>query len=89
MICYDIRDPQRWRPAYKLLQGYGQRIQYSIFRCKLSAKDVEKLRWELTRILADEDSLLIVGICDNCVERITLINRTEEWSSDEERFLTF
>lgn len=44
LICYDIRDAKRWRKAYKLLQGYGERIQYSIFRCQLSMRSREKLR---------------------------------------------
>lgn len=86
MICYDIREPQRWRKAYKLLQGYGQRIQYSIFRCRLTKADLQKLRWQLTQILAEEDSLLFVGLCDNCVERISLINRPEEWSTDDPKY---
>jgi CRISPR-associated protein Cas2 len=48
---YDIRDPKRWRKAYKLLKGYGGTVQYSIFRCQLSQRDREKLRWELEKIL--------------------------------------
>ena len=31
LISYDIRDPKRWRRAYKLLQGYGESMQLSIF----------------------------------------------------------
>lgn len=38
IICYDIRNPKRWRKAYNLLQGYGERIQYSIFRSWLSMR---------------------------------------------------
>lgn len=87
MVCYDIREPARWRKAYKLLKGYGERIQYSIFRCRLNAREVEKLRWELARILADEDSLLLVGLCNRCVERITLKNRPEAWPVEEDNFL--
>ena len=26
LITYDIRCPKRWRKAYHLLQGYGERI---------------------------------------------------------------
>jgi CRISPR associated protein Cas2 len=44
LVCYDIRCPKRWRKAYKLLEGYGERIQFSIFRCWLSQRDREKLR---------------------------------------------
>jgi len=86
MVCYDIREPARWRKAYKLLQGYGQRIQYSIFRCRLTKSSMEKLRWQLTKILTDEDSILFVGLCNNCIERIPMINRPEEWSSDDPKF---
>lgn len=28
LICYDIRDPKRWRKAFKLLKGYGENIQF-------------------------------------------------------------
>jgi CRISPR-associated protein Cas2 len=79
LVCYDIRDPKRWRRAYKLLQGYGDRLQYSIFRCALTQRDREKLRWELEKILKSEDSLLLAGLCDRCVERVVACNRPETW----------
>lgn len=79
LICYDIRDPKRWRKAFKLLRGYGEHIQLSIFRCYLSERLREKLRWELEQILDKEDSLLLVGICGRCAERIGSYNRRESW----------
>jgi CRISPR-associated protein Cas2 len=79
LIAYDIRDPKRWRKAYKLLQGYGETLQYSIFRCWLSQRDREKLRWELEKILAAEDNLLLVGVCDRCVDRLCKCNRPKAW----------
>jgi len=89
MICYDIRDPKRWRKAYQLLKGYGESLQYSIFRCRLNQRDREKLRWELEKILAAEDSLLIAGLCDRCVERIQACNRPETWTVEQETFKIF
>jgi CRISPR-associated endonuclease Cas2 len=44
LICYG---PKRWRKAYKLLEGYGERIQYSVFRCWLSQRMREKLLLEM------------------------------------------
>ena len=38
LVCYDIRDPKRWRRCFKLLKGYGVSLQYSIFRCYLSRR---------------------------------------------------
>jgi CRISPR-associated protein Cas2 len=89
LIAYDIRDPKRWRKAYKLLQGYGESIQLSIFRALLSQREREKLRWELEKILKPEDSLLIAGLCDRCVERIIACNRPEAWLPAPDSHLIF
>lgn len=86
LICYDIRSPKRWRQAYKLLQGYGEAVQYSIFRCRLTQREREKLRWELAKILTTEDSLLVVGLCHRCVERVQQCNCSEVWAADGESY---
>jgi CRISPR-associated protein Cas2 len=54
LVCYDIRDPKRWRRVFKLLKGYGYRLQYSIFRCRLTKRQSEQLRWELATLLDRE-----------------------------------
>jgi CRISPR-associated protein Cas2 len=85
-VSYDIREPMRYRRAHKVIKGYGEAVQYSVFRCRLSRTQLAGLRWELARILDGEDSLLIVGLCGNCVQRIQAYNRREEWSPEQESF---
>lgn len=70
LVGYDVRDPKRLRRVARTLEGYGERVQYSLFRCRLDGRTVEKLRHELGRILADEDDLLIVPVCETCAGRI-------------------
>ncbi|MGF1535569.1 MAG: CRISPR-associated endonuclease Cas2 [Elainellaceae cyanobacterium] len=89
LICYDICDAKRWRKAYELLKGYGDRLQYSIFRCRLNPREREQLRWRLEQVLTNEDSLLIAGLCKRCVERVEACNRSEAWEVDTDLYQIF
>ncbi len=70
LVCYDVRDPERLRKAAKHLEGYGERMQYSVFRCWLTRLEKERLRWELTALLAPEDDLLLIPVCGACAAGI-------------------
>ena len=86
VICYDITEPKRWRKVYKKLNGYGRRLQYSIFRCRLTRRQIEKLRWELEEMLDASDRLLILSICEICERHVGLHNRPESWFEDSRPF---
>ena len=86
LICYDIRDPKRWRRCFKLLKAYGVSLQYSIFRCYLSHRQLEQMRWELEKELGPEDSLMIAGLCSGCVSRMVARNTHVEWVEEISRF---
>ncbi|MEZ6063588.1 MAG: CRISPR-associated endonuclease Cas2 [Planctomycetaceae bacterium] len=63
LICYDVSDPKRLRKVYKALQGAGESLQYSVFRCELSREErhqlIERL-WELLNLA--EDRLLVANL---------------------------
>ncbi|ACA99767.1 MULTISPECIES: CRISPR-associated endonuclease Cas2 [Cyanophyceae] len=86
LVCYDIRSQKRWRKAYKLLEGYGERIQYSIFRCWLTQRSREKLRWQLEEVLTKEDDLLLIRLSQQCVQDLPKYNRPNTWLFDEQTF---
>lgn len=44
LIAYDIADPKRLRKVIKIMEGAGQRLQYSVFLCDLSG--VELAEWD-------------------------------------------
>ncbi len=70
LISYDVRDPKRLRRVAKTLEGYGSRVQYSVFRVRLDRITLEKLHWELNQILADEDDLLVIPLCTTCAGQV-------------------
>lgn len=68
LICYDVHDPVRLRRCAKLMEGAGQRMQYSVFRCWLTTTAMQRLRWELTEVLDPEDEVLMIPLCARCVD---------------------
>jgi len=63
LISYDICDPKRLRRVAKLLEGYGIRLQYSVFECVLDELRLRELQAELHPILHhDEDQVLFVSL---------------------------
>ncbi len=67
LVCYDVHDPNRLRRTAGLLEGAGQRMQYSVFRCWMTTAQMHELRWELTKVLEPEDEVLIIPLCSRCV----------------------
>lgn len=64
LVSYDVRDPKRLRKVAKRLEGYGSRVQLSVFRVRLTRDTLEKLRLELTQLMAIEDDLLVIPLCE-------------------------
>lgn len=63
LVCYDIRDPARLRTVYKTMRGFGDHVQYSVFRCPLSEIQLARLRERLLQVIAPtEDQVIIVRL---------------------------
>ena len=39
LVAYDVRDPKRLREVAHHLEGYGERLQFSVFRCRLTERE--------------------------------------------------
>ena len=63
IVCYDITQDKRRTKVYKLMRGYGDHIQFSVFRCILSDLQLAELR-ERVEMLIDhtEDQVLLVPL---------------------------
>ena len=86
LVIYDIRESSRYRKAYKVIRGYGSRVQYSVFRVRGTRAHIERLRWELERILEEDDELLIVPLCSRCLDKMRFRNRESSWSEEDHLF---
>jgi len=80
LVCYDVRDPKRYRRIYKILRGSGDPVQYSIFRSRLDDRESERLRWRLASVMDPKDALLIVDLCPSCARKVVSRNHVAGWS---------
>jgi len=68
LATYDIADDRRLRKIFKLLRGYGEHVQYSVFLCQLTDKDMVVLKEKISDIIhhkEDQAILLKLGPVDN------------------------
>ena len=57
VVVYDIPNNQRRKKVADLLEGYGQRVQYSVFECVLTQAMYDELRQRLKKRVKSEDSV--------------------------------
>ncbi len=63
VVSYDICDDHRLREVYKVMRGAGDHIQYSVFRCELSTRELAELIANLDGLLDHhDDQVLIIDI---------------------------
>jgi CRISPR-associated protein Cas2 len=63
LVAYDIREDRRLRNVATCMEGYGERIQYSVFICDLSDEEAVTMRGDIeVRIRQSEDSVMIIDL---------------------------
>lgn len=63
LVSYDICHPKRLRMVARTLEGFGVRLQYSVFECPLDDLRLQKLKAELDQFLNhEEDQVLFVSL---------------------------
>ncbi len=63
LVCYDIRDPKRLRRVHKLIKGYGEHWQFSIFFCILKEIDRVRLQADLEEVMnLKEDQAMLIDL---------------------------
>lgn len=63
IVSYDIREQRRWRQVFRVMKGYGEWLQLSVFQCRLSKTRLLQLEQALAETIDQkEDHVLIVDI---------------------------
>ncbi len=66
LVCYDIHNPKRLRRVHKIMKGYGEAWQFSVFFCVL--KDIDRVRLQSdleAQMNLKEDQTMIIDLGPN------------------------
>jgi CRISPR-associated protein Cas2 len=74
LVVYDIPDNKRRTKLAKFLEGYGERVQLSVFECFLSLEEMRQLYQQVhNRIKTAEDNVRFYWISHDSVSRVLTI----------------
>lgn len=71
IVTYDIGEPRRWRRLFKLMNGYGEWLQLSVFQCRLTRRRRIELAAAINEVINhNQDHVLILDL--GSVDRVEL-----------------
>ena len=86
LVCYDIMDGKRLGSIYKLMKGFGEHVQYSVFKCRLAPKERVMLKIALLEVINQrEDKVMIINLGtanETSEERIEMLGLHEKLGND-------
>lgn len=84
VISYDISSDRLRNKVAKVLLGYGKRVQYSVFECRISQKRFEELYKKMALLMVDTDegNIRIYHLCGKCEKEIQELGIPKDDISD-------
>ncbi|MBA2319852.1 MAG: CRISPR-associated endonuclease Cas2 [Deltaproteobacteria bacterium] len=86
LVCYDIANDKRLRKVYKLCRGYGEHLQYSVFRCVLSDLRLAEMKARLLDVVDErQDQVMFAFLGTSDADRAWRIDTIGIPFDDPER----
>ena len=74
VVVYDIPDNKRRTKLSNFLEGYGRRIQYSVFECFLDLNEMQQLCQAIAKkVNTEEDNVRFYWLTPEAVSRTLTI----------------
>lgn len=74
IVAYDISSDKRRNKVHKILSGFGQWTQYSLFELFLTDKEMVLLQSKLEKVLnSEKDSVRFYPLCAACLKQVKTV----------------
>jgi len=79
VVAYDISDDRRRTRLHDLLEDYGTPVQYSVFECLLTPKQMEQMQQRVrSKIKVTQDAVRYYRLCEECRAKIEVTSAGRE-----------
>ena len=73
VVSYDVVDDRKRTKIAKAMKSYGERVQKSVFECRIDDQQFIRMKKTLESIMdMNEDSVRFYFLCKGCVDRIEI-----------------
>jgi len=86
IVAYDIRDARRWRQVFRIMKGYGEWLQLSLFQCRMSRQRHAELVAQIDDVIHHDDDhvvLMDMGVADKVDPRVVSLGKNFQAVSRE------
>lgn len=88
LICYDVIKDNRRNKVAHLLEGYGLRVQKSVFECMLTDNQYAMVTRKLNKYLnVDEDQLRFYPMSGHTRRKVVILGTQPEREIDDDAFI--
>ena len=79
LVAYDIADNKRLQRIAKIMEDYGDRVQYSVFEMEVDRSTFRQMRQRTENVLEeDEDGVKYFFLCERCAGRVEVLGQDAE-----------
>ena len=85
LVTYDISDNQRRTKVAKILEDYGDRVQYSVFEMELEGTDqLADLCNRLEQVIdRQKDGVRVYFLCQGCRAKIAILGQGHVYRDED------
>ncbi len=78
VVVYDISNDKRRTKLHNALKDFGTPVQYSVFECLLTARELQRMERAVNKIIKPRlDRVRYYPLCRGCVDKIKVTSGPE------------
>jgi CRISPR-associated protein Cas2 len=79
LVVYDIAEPKRIQRIAKIMEDYGDRVQYSVFEMEVDQATFGQMRRRTEKVLEEEeDGVKYFFLCERCAGCVDVVGQEAE-----------